>query len=349
MKQGIKAKVKLSKALEDHIFSGTLKKRELEALYRRCTSYQTENPEEWSGDLFRPYSKYFGFLSALKAKACMNELDQYGYLDDLSRKSVHLVDFGAGTLGGTLGIYDFFREKKWKIENARAVDQNLKPMRWALEYFDDFLDPAPTVTTEIGLPPRDSTSIFLAIDVLNEFSAFQEGQTDSPDFQFIRDWLDQMPPKSIFIWIEPANKKTNQRFLAFRDAFKTHADILLPCTHSLICPALAQKEWCHEDRDYLAPSIYWNLVKELGFRRGVLSYSFLALGKMSTRFQPTDARIVSRDLRNKGRCDKWLCANGKRWKAGLLNRHQNDTNASFFEGLRGDIIDCSSTGIKTPD
>ena len=117
---GIQNKIKLSKAFEERTFSGVLKKREREALYRRCTSYQLENPEPWCGDLYRPYSQYFGFLSALKVKACLEELKSFGYLE--TSQSFELIDFGAGTLGATLGAIDFASSGAIKLSSITAID-----------------------------------------------------------------------------------------------------------------------------------------------------------------------------------------------------------------------------------
>lgn len=349
MELGIQDKVRVSKALEDYLFDSSLKKKELEALYRRCTSYQSETPEPWSSDLYRPYSKYFGFLTSLKVKSCLGELQKYGYLDVWKKKSVDIYDFGAGTLGASLGFLDFAAHLKLSINEMTAIDREMGPMRWALGYFEDFLEPTPILKSELPLQDPQRPSLLMAVDVLNEFEAFRNNNFEHPSIQFLKDWISNMSEDSIFLWIEPANKKTNQNFLAWRDHLKSFASVLLPCTHQERCPALEQREWCHEDRDYLAPSIYWNLVHDLGFQRDVLSFSYLALGKQPSKFRATDARMVSRDLRNKGRCDKWLCANGKRWKAGLLNRNQNAENKPFFEARRGDIVDCASTGLKTPD
>lgn len=346
---GIQDRACVSEALQEQIFAGRLKKSETEALYRRCVSYQSEAPEPWSHDLYRPYAQYFGFLSSLKAKSILGELWNYGFLKPFEKTGFDLIDFGAGTLGATLGAVEFARESGLKMGTLTAIDQNIAPMKWGLEFFSDFFESDPELKTQLSSPREDRPQILIASDVLNECEGFQSRHFDSPALLPFFNWIKNMNDQSMVIWVEPANKKTNQNFLAARNHIKKFANILLPCTHSLDCPALEQYEWCHEDRDYLAPSQYWNLVREMGFHRDVLSFSFLALSKRTPIFSPQQGRIVSRDLRNKGRCDKWLCSNGKRWKAGLLKRHENDQNRSFFGGRRGDIVDCVSTGIKTPD
>jgi hypothetical protein len=212
MELGIKDKTRVSKALEEKVFDGALKKRELEALYRRCTSYQTEAPEPWSGDLYRPYSKYFGFLSSLKVRACLNELSHYGYLDRWKKKSIEVFDFGAGTLGASLGVVDFATATKLSIEKLTTIDVDLKPMQWAAKYFEDFLEPSPEFKTSLSSPSRDKASLLVAVDVLNEQDAFRNRSFDDPSMKFLKDWISEMNEDSIFLWIEPANKKTNQNF-----------------------------------------------------------------------------------------------------------------------------------------
>ena len=169
------------------------------------------------------------------------------------------------------------------------------------------------------------------------------------ELQEIESWIERATPNTIILLLEPASRLVNQKFLALRDLLCQKISILLPCTHAKACPALIDDEWCHEEHPYKAPSAYWNLVREMGFRRNLLQFSMLALGKQASQFKREDARMVSRTLKSKGRCEKWLCADGKRWKESQLNRNQNEKNEAFFEAARGDIIDCLSTGINLPD
>jgi hypothetical protein len=345
-------KIRISESLENRIFDHPLKKRELEALRLRCESYQAGASKEWHGDLFRAYSRYFGFLSSLKVKAVLKELYHYGYLELLRSQPISLIDFGAGTLGATLGALDFFRENKWKVSKAIAIDQDLKPIQWAAKEFEDFLKVDLGIRQTLPDSPELKNSVFISVDVLNEMGLLDEKfgiNAEAPYVQMLKSLLHRMDENSVLILIEPASRHLNQNFLRLRDLLSKEAHILLPCTHEFNCPAVVQEEWCHEDRDYLAPSMFWNLVHELGFQRGTLSFSMLCLSKQKNRFKPTDARMVSRQLKSKGRCDKWLCSQGKRWKAGVLLRHRSEQNEAFFEATRGDIVDCVSTGLKSPD
>lgn len=342
-------KIHLSSAMEEMFFRAPLKKRQLEALKERCESYQVGTPHRWKGDIYPAYSQYFGFLTALKVKAALSELESYGYLDVFDRKPMKVIDFGAGTLGASLGALDFLSSTKRKIDSLEAYDVDDAPVRWACETFSSFL---PKNFEILKSPPTASSdgTLFIAVDVLNEMGLMTETpQADSAWFQTLNHWASSLSESNILLLIEPANKTINQRFLKMRNDLSRTASILLPCTHSMHCPALAADEWCHEDRYYKAPSVYWNLVHSLGFSREFLSFSLLVLGGQKSRFSDRHARVVSRNLKSKGRCDKWMCGAGKRWKASLLLRHENEQNVSYFQSRRGDILDCDSTGLRPPD
>jgi len=341
----------LTEALEQKFFAARLTAREIDMLKIRCETYQSLDKPDWSIGLIRAYSQYFGFLSALKVKAALREAGDRGYLDVFKDKKISLIDFGAGSLGGTLGAVDYFNHlnPSIKLKDLTLIDEDFTPCDWAQKEFADFL---PTSIQKFpSLPSRAKleSSIFLAVDVLNEIDRDEDSQV----LKSVENLLDQMTETSLFIFIEPAAKHINQRMLAWRDKLLAKSDrtynLLLPCTHQKACPALPKKEWCHEDRDYKGPSVYWNLVKTMGFRRHNLSFSMLVFGGQASKFQSQHARVVSRQLHSKGRCDKWLCADGKLWKASLMNRHEKPENEAYFNSRRGHVLDCNSTGLIPND
>jgi len=361
-------KICLSEQLEKHIFAPVLKKREIQSLRRRCENYQEspkesseEDPEEnpqrkWQNDLYRPYSQYFGFLSSLKVKSSLEELSHHGYLNIWNKKPIQIIDFGAGTLGGTLGALDFFKGTNQPIRKILAIDADDRPMKWAQNNFNPYIPSSIQKNIHLlnRLPTETSfdQTLVIAVDVLNEIGLMDEKETidvRSSWYEMLNSWIQQSTDSTIFLFIEPAGKNINRNFLTLRNILKEKLEILLPCTHASTCPALKTNDWCHEDRLYKAPSKYWNLVHAMGFERRVLSFSMLCLGKQKNKFSTEEARVVSRKLRGKGKCEKWLCGNGKRWKASILNRHENEANESFFNAQRGDILDCHSTGLRQPD
>jgi len=334
-------KIQLSDKIEKHFFRSVLKRREIEALRKRCESYQLESAPDWSPGLFLSYSQYFGFLSALKVRSVFFELEHRGYLDSWKNRKIQMIDFGAGTMGASLGAFDFLKTSGFQVDSLLAIDRDQKPVEWAAQEFEDFLPP--TRVTQSPPSSLSSGSIFIAVDVLNELQSWN----------VIENLVLNLPAQSLLILIEPASKSHNQKLLQWRDhvlpRMPSDVSLLLPCTHSLSCPALKDREWCHEERDYKAPSVYWNLVHEMGFRRSRLAFSLMVFGSQSSVFKSTDARVVSQILRPKGRCEKWLCANGTRWKMSLLERHRSEENEFVYEARRGDVLDCLSTGIKPND
>lgn len=327
----IRAKTRVSPALEALVFEKTLRKREIEALRTRCESYQAGAPPHWKNDVFEPYAQYFGLLSALKVSAALSELDAFGYLDIFDQGVDSLIDFGAGTLGASLGAFDFFSQKKVAIRNWSAIDRDKTPLQWAQERYQDFFKQKANLGFDLSQVAAQERSLVIAVDVLNEMGVYEN--PDRLDFL-----VGRLKESSLLILIEPANKTINQNFLKLRDHWKDRAQILLPCTHAKACPALKQNEWCHEERSYLAPSAYWNLVHELGFERPYLGFSLLVLGNRASAFQSSDARMVSRALKSKGKTERWLCRDGERWKESFLKRFQNEENAWIYEAERGTII-----------
>lgn len=334
-------KTELSKKLEQHFFRSVLKRREIDALKARCENYQLETAPEWSPGLFLSYSQYFGFLSALKVRSVFFELAHRGYLNSWKDRSIQLVDFGCGTLGASLGAVDFLRAGGWTVDSVVAIDKDRRPAEWGQAEFKDFL---PRTQVSAQMPSSlSSGQILVAVDVLNELESWDA----------VSRLVKKLPKDSLLILIEPASKSHNQKLLKWRNEtikeLPPGVSLLLPCTHSMPCPALEDREWCHEEWDYKAPSVYWNLVHEMKFKRSRLTFSLMVFGSQPTAFKASDARVVSQILRPKGRCEKWLCANGKRWKCSLLERHRSEENEFIYDARRGDVLDCDSTGLKPND
>ncbi len=333
-------KTSVSEELENDLFGNALTKKETEALRERCMSYQAEEPPAWSSRIFPAYAQYFGFLSSLKVRSVFHELHHYGYMDPVldHPSGFQLVDFGAGTLGGTLGAVDFLRSVGKKPSALWAVDEDTSPMRWAEERFKGFLQQSVTLFTADQFKQNTcpKPTLFIAVDVLNEMGLPPRQEA----LEFVRSITQKLDEHSLIILIEPANKFINKDFLRLREYLKSELSILLPCTHSQTCPMLeSQRDWCHEERHYRAPSRYWTLVDNLGFDRSILQFSLLVLGKRNSVFTDQDYRMVSRNIATKGKSEKWFCGKGERWKVAELTRHKEDPNKQhFFAAQRGDVL-----------
>lgn len=331
-------KLRLSEELENAFDHRNLDRRQMELLLEQAEKYQRHAPPSWKPEVFKAYQAYFGFISALRAKAVVRELSQYRYDQVWGEDEVEIVDLGAGTLGASLGAIDALREMGRKVGQIHAVDQDPRPIEWAQEHFRDHL---PRRVLRHRWPQSlegHRARLVIASSVLTEVISATEVSTP-PLLLWLEEQLKKASSKTVFAIMEPADFEFNQRFLEWRDRWRHLSHILLPCTHEKACPALAQKEWCHEERDYEAPSAFWNFVRDLGFRKKSLNFSLLVLGKQKPTFHPMDGRIVSSALKSKGRCDRWICADGQRWKESQLLRVKSHANEAFFESQRGDIVD----------
>jgi len=342
-------KFSLSHALENAFFKNRLTQNELKILKSHCESYQDLELPDWKPSILRAYSSYFGFITALKARSAIEQCFEAGYL---KKQAYDIVDIGAGTLGASLGVIDFFNAKKLEVSSLLAVDKDQQAVEWASEEFKAFLP------TNFGFRKRFPSAnerrpqIIVYANVLTELGLKELGFEPHRSLklkEFFLKPLKDLHEDSLVIIIEPSTRETNTNLLKLRDWIRSRFHILLPCTHESDCPALAQKEWCHEEWSYRAPARFWAIVKYLRFRKKLLSFGFLVLGKQNNRFEKAKARVVSREIPSKGRCEKWLCSAGYRWKESKLLRHRSTANQAYYEAARGAIIDCVSTDCHRPD
>jgi len=335
-------KTRLSSELEGAFNHRKLKPAEADKLRAIAENYQQRQKVRWSTNEIQLYHYYFGFLTSLKAKAVAEELAQFSYLS--AGANYEIVDVGAGTLGGSLGILDAAPELGFSVDRILAIDPQEEALRWAKEtHPESFQNKRKRIQVQsMVYPPHemeDRHRIVLFANVLTE--VFDLDPTSSKVHPLVA-WAEkafaQTSGKTLFVFIEPADFDFNQVFLKWRDRWSKQIRVLLPCPHQKACPALQQNEWCHEEREYEAPSSFWNMIRDLGYRKRNLSFSYLVLGKRPPLATAQNARVVSSDVSGKGLCERWLCADGKRWKQSQLLRNKTDANAAFFDSSRGDMI-----------
>jgi hypothetical protein len=343
--------IQLSPELNGAFFRDRLGGDALKALKRRCEGYQAFNINEWRPSVFEGYAQYFGYLSALKVRSVLEELHHYNLLPTSGFD--HLIDFGAGTLGASLGAFDFLRSIDQPPRQLLALDQDQKPCDWALKRFASFL-PQKCEARVAQWPQMKPRSLLISVDVWNESALMQDDEILKHHADEWVQLLNAMDEESCVIWIEPATKIINQRLLSVRDRVLSvphrKYQLFLPCTHSQACPALPAREWCHEDRNYKAPLAFSQLVQRLNFRRTSLVFSLLVFGKKSPPWVEENARVVSRQIHSKGKCELWLCAKGERWKEQRLTRHRPKEGFDpFFDAQRGSVLLSDVTPPKQSD
>jgi len=338
-------RILLPDSLEKHFFRKALDQKQVLALRKLCESYQQNSQSHWKPSVIAPYSSYFGFLTALKFYRAMEELDSFGYLKAFQGRDLELVDIGAGTLGASLGASSYLTSKGLQISQISVLERKLEPVHWAHAEFSGFLPPR--VRAIRRLPSRWPARPQIVL-MGNVWAELWNSRSSRVQDEFLTS-LKKATQHQLFVIVEPADKATNQKLLEFRNEIRHETRVLLPCTHQRPCPALTQNEWCHEEYDYRAPARFWELVRGLGFQKSRLTFSYLCFGKQKPAFTASDARVVSQDIGGKGKCQKWLCAEGKRWKASVLEKHRNLQNESFLDAARGAVVDCGSTPEIKPD
>jgi hypothetical protein len=327
-------KTRLSENLEQQFGHRPLRGDETQRLKDMAEGYQRLEALRWPEKDFELYHSYFGFLTALKTKSVIEELHRYQILS--VDEPLEIVELGAGTLGASMGAVDAVTELGGKVSRIQGIDVQETAFRWAKSKFSSALG---SRVEYLRNPPKLEENAPRLVIAANFLIEIQQELRSNALMLWLEEQFEKCSGKSLFVFIEPAEFDFNQKFLELRDAWSKKIRVLLPCTHQKACPALSQKEWCHEDRLYEAPSAYWNMVHQLGFRQKSLSFSLLVLGKKPPRFEAHFARVVSDDVSGKGQCERWLCADGKRWKQSELLRHETEAKLSFYESLRGDVVD----------
>lgn len=111
-----------------------------------------------------------------------------------------------------------------------------------------------------------------------------------------------------FVLIEPGTPLGFDSITFARNFFiKNKAQIFAPCSHSLNCPALEKKDWCHFSTRLQRTSIHKNLkMGEKGFEDEKYSYLIISKNKLE---RPFNSRITRHPEIHSGHLKLNLCTN----------------------------------------
>ncbi|MEO6005759.1 MAG: small ribosomal subunit Rsm22 family protein [Opitutus sp.] len=104
------------------------------------------------------------------------------------------------------------------------------------------------------------------------------------------------------IWVEPGTHDVSRSLSALRDGFRPSFRIVAPCTHQLLCPALAEgneRDWCHffapPPSEIFAQPDWVKFGQRAGIDLRSLPYCFVALDRMDkSTHDPELSRIIGR-------------------------------------------------------
>jgi SAM-dependent methyltransferase len=169
---------------------------------------------------------------------------------------------------------------------------------------------------------------------------------------------ESLGPNGLVVVVEPALRVRARHLQRVRAALiaKGHS-IVAPCLHHERCPLLGREgDWCHEDLPVDLPDFLAPIAKRAGLRWEGLTFSYLLVATRGPRLvetlePPRRERAVSGLLVTKGKKELVLCGDPLRAEVapddplgphgariGRLDRASTDTNGTFDEIGRGDIV-----------
>lgn len=298
------------------------------------------------------YLKFLYLLQQLKGK-------------DIPTGKVRILDLGAGPATASLAALSFYsqlvRSKQLKDAwlDLTLIDQNYAILKDAKQMHDAYLEKLnlTNIKSDIFFKNYDFKRggldrllrgvrfhiIFLG-NVLNEFSDRQQQQA------FVDELIDgHLDPHGKIIIAEPALKKTSRDVQAVRDnllAKYSNLEVLAPCTHQEICPlnVVNKRDWCHFYMDYKANAMIDKMDKLVGIRKDFLAASFLLLSADKKRKKTHEHvwRVISNNMKSKGKCEFVLCGARGRYRIEHLVKNKNFTLENI---KRGNLIQAEFSGL----
>ena len=195
------------------------------------------------------------------------------------------------------------------------------------------------VTTLPPVPKIPSAALVWMCMLINELGIdSRKGQWPA---EFVAHVTDRIPPGSVLILIEPAQRIPGLRLLEVHDAFVSSHDwkVLAPCTHDRTCPLLGIKSrpWCHFHFEWHQHEYVRRIAAPLGLSRSRSSLAFLAVVRAASaepRFRG-EARVIGDIMKVQN--DKqgiYVCQDGTRKVLSPPPRGSR----------RGDIIETKADG-----
>ncbi len=153
--------------------------------------------------------------------------------------------------------------------------------------------------------------------------------------------------------LEPALRGPTRELHALRDGLAESAlDVFAPCLRTGPCPMLeTERDWCHEDREFVLPPALVPVAKDAGLRFERLTYAYLTLRRDGLRLGDHvqgRGRVVSQPLISKGKRELFVCRDDGRVRLTRLDRHRREGNAEFDLAARGDVLQVTGARPKGP-
>ncbi|MBI3604532.1 MAG: hypothetical protein HY202_00715 [Nitrospirae bacterium] len=285
---------------------------------------------------------------------------------DDEKRPLKVLDLGAGPGTSALGLLDFCSRFPLPFFEGReidylAVDQDHRQLYYSTLLFNQYyrhLEPSLAAKKisfnyqislkKVQMKPVEGGAKFdfiLAGNLFNEIK--RAGHSTESLAGWAKGLIDQLTPDGFLLIIEPALRKTSRDLLSFRNltASQKIASVIAPCLHQGPCPIMepggSEKDWCHQEREWIPPEWVNRMDEAIGNRKETLKYSFLILSP-PTRLPVHPSirwRAVSQPIVSKGKMEFFLCNEQGRRRFYRVNREKSEANACFSEISRGDLVE----------
>jgi len=303
--------------------------------------------------LRKAYRSYFLPANLFKVHRPLQDLSLHPQ-NLFSRKTLRVLDIGAGPGTASLGMLDFFSQRKQRPAlEFTIVDQVMENLREAEELFGMHRSKRSceaslkTVHADIAGMERTVQGYFdvvLFSNVLNELFACDEARIGKRVTLLQRILGRFLADSGSCIIIEPALRETSRDLLQVRDSIaEPGLHVYSPCLGKGKCPALVNpRDWCHEDIPWEPPALVQEIDKLIGLRKDSLKFSYLVLRKdvlsLADVCGPHVFRVVSEPLVSKGKIEFYLCRAGERKLVTRLDKDAAPGNHVFENMKRGFVV-----------
>jgi ribosomal protein RSM22 (predicted rRNA methylase) len=282
------------------------------------------------------YTAYYTPLHALRVAALLNEMR--AYTGAFLERDLDVVDFGAGTGAGILGLLAALGDQEIAIrytavDHVRAVEEDLRRMvEIACELWRPRAETKVHFRTDL---PRVPSRLVLLLHALTEIG--------TP--QIVEDLIVDVAHEAGYVVVmEPATKEHTQRLQRLRDQWVAQGyRIAAPCPAQARCPMRMRDDlWCHADVPWEWMGLTADLDRRAGLRKDSLKFSYMVLTRsghsLVSRFGHV-ARVVSNVHAQKGKTWAEVCGpSPDLLRVEWLARARGPQTRDFAHARRGDTF-----------